>query len=81
MFTLPEINYSYQALEPYIDAQTMHLHHTAHHQTYINKLNDALNQVNLTFLAYYPFTHPPRLFFLLESKRYRYRFKGSPQIS
>lgn len=46
MFTLPELNYSYQALEPYIDSQTMHLHHTAHHQAYINKLNEALlNQV------------------------------------
>ena len=44
-FTLPELNYSYQALEPYIDSQTMHLHHTAHHQAYINKLNEALIQV------------------------------------
>lgn len=41
-FTLPELTYSYQALEPFIDSQTMHLHHTAHHQAYINKLNDAL---------------------------------------
>lgn len=45
MFTLPELNYSYQALEPYIDAETMHIHHTAHHQAYINKLNEALGQV------------------------------------
>ena len=36
VFTLPEINYSYQALEPYIDAQTMHLHHTAKGEEYIN---------------------------------------------
>lgn len=56
MFTLPELNYSYQALEPYIDSQTMHLHHTAHHQTYINKLNEALNQVqNLELLSLFLF--------------------------
>ena len=47
MFTLPELNYSYQALEPYIDAETMHIHHTAHHQAYINKLNEAIGQVRL----------------------------------
>lgn len=51
MFTLPELNYSYQALEPYIDAETMHIHHTAHHQAYINKLNEALGQVCVWLLV------------------------------
>ncbi len=41
-FTLPKLNYSYDALEPYIDAKTMEIHHTKHHQTYIDKLNAAV---------------------------------------
>lgn len=40
--TLPELSFGYSALEPYIDAQTMEIHHTKHHQTYIDKLNEAL---------------------------------------
>ncbi|MDD4743888.1 MAG: superoxide dismutase [Clostridiaceae bacterium] len=40
--TLPTINYAYDALEPYIDARTMEIHHTKHHQAYIDKLNAAL---------------------------------------
>lgn len=39
MFTLPKLKYSYDALDPFIDAQTMEIHHTKHHQTYVDKLN------------------------------------------
>ena len=39
---LPPLPYDYDALEPYIDEQTMHLHHDKHHQTYITILNNAL---------------------------------------
>ena len=42
MFTLPELPYSYNALEPYIDEATMKLHHDKHHAAYVKNLNDAL---------------------------------------
>ncbi|MFL9711214.1 superoxide dismutase [Methylobacillus sp. Pita1] len=41
-YTLPPLDYAYTALEPHIDAQTMEIHHTKHHQTYINNVNAAI---------------------------------------
>ena len=40
--TLPPLGYAYDALEPFIDAKTMEIHHTKHHQAYIDKLNAAI---------------------------------------
>lgn len=42
MFKLPELGYSYDALEPFIDARTMEIHYSKHHGTYVEKLNKAL---------------------------------------
>ena len=41
-FELPKLPYSYDALEPYVDAKTMEIHYSKHHQSYVTKLNDAL---------------------------------------
>ena len=44
-FTLPALPYAYDALEPFIDKQTMEIHHTKHHQAYVNNLNKALDEL------------------------------------
>ena len=62
-FENPPLPYAYDALEPYIDAKTMHLHHDRHLQTYVNHLNEVLllhpvlHDKPLTFLL----THPTLL--------------------
>jgi Fe-Mn family superoxide dismutase len=43
-FALPELSYDYAELEPHINAEIMQLHHSKHHQTYVNNLNAALEQ-------------------------------------
>jgi Fe-Mn family superoxide dismutase len=43
-YSLPQLPYPYDALEPYIDKMTMEIHHTKHHQAYINNLNSALEK-------------------------------------
>jgi len=42
MFTLPDLSYAYNALEPYIDERTMQIHHDKHHAAYVKNLNDTL---------------------------------------
>jgi len=41
-FSLPQLPYAYDALEPHIDKETMNIHHTKHHNTYVTNLNNAL---------------------------------------
>ncbi|HEX6926204.1 MAG TPA: superoxide dismutase [Longimicrobiaceae bacterium] len=43
-YSLPDLPYAYDALEPHIDARTMEIHHTKHHQAYVNNLNAALEK-------------------------------------
>lgn len=46
-FTLPKLPYAYDALEPHIDARTMEIHHTKHHNAYTTNLNTAITGTNL----------------------------------
>ena len=46
-YTLPPLPYAYNALEPHIDARTMEIHHTKHHQAYINNVNGAIAGTDL----------------------------------
>ena len=50
-FTLPELKFSYDALEPHIDSRTMEIHHSKHHQGYTNKLNAALESADVSFAS------------------------------
>ncbi len=44
-YTLPELPYAYDALEPFLNAETMHLHHDKHHAAYVNALNEAEQKI------------------------------------
>lgn len=46
-YTLPELGFAHNALEPHIDAATMEIHHSKHHQAYVDKLNGALEGVDV----------------------------------
>lgn len=46
-YSLPELNYDYSALEPHIDARTMEIHHSKHHNAYVTKLNAAIDGTDL----------------------------------
>ena len=50
-YTLPPLGYSYDALEPHFDAMTMEIHHSKHHQAYVNNLNGALKDHELSALS------------------------------
>ena len=51
---LPELGYAYNALEPHFDAQTMEIHHSKHHQAYVNNANAALEGLPAELVEMYP---------------------------
>ena len=50
-FQLPKLDYAYDALEPYIDAKTMEVHHSKHHAAYTEKFNAAIKGTDLENLS------------------------------
>lgn len=75
MFQLPDLPYSYAALEPYIDEQTMRIHHNKHHGTYVTNLNDALKeQEKLLSMDVYKLMNNPNL--VPEAARMKVRNNG-----
>jgi Fe-Mn family superoxide dismutase len=53
VFELPPLPYDYSALEPYIDTQTMHVHHDKHHAAYVNNLNTAVQNTAFDSMSVY----------------------------
>ncbi|WP_185864821.1 superoxide dismutase [Blattabacterium cuenoti] len=51
LFKLPDLSYSYQDMEPYIDRKTMEIHHKKHHYNYINSLNNAISNTDMINLS------------------------------
>ena len=50
-FELPKLNYNYTDLEPHIDAKTMEIHHSKHHQAYVNNLNAAIENTDAAAMS------------------------------
>jgi len=47
-YNLPELDFKYDALEPYMDEETVRIHHTKHHQKYVNNFNEAIKNTDLS---------------------------------
>lgn len=45
MYNLPKLKYNYDEFEPFFDARTMEIHHTKHHQVYVDNLNAAMSEL------------------------------------
>ena len=80
MFTLPELPYAYNALEPYIDEATMRIHHDKHHGAYVANLNDALKG-NDSFLSLTPEDLMKKLHDVPEAIRTKVRNNGGGHVN
>lgn len=60
-FTLPELPYAYDALEPHIDARTMEIHHSKHHNGYTNNLNNAISGTDMEHKSIEEICNSPEL--------------------
>lgn len=71
MFTLPKLPYEYGELEPNIDTQTMIIHHTKHHQTYVDKLN-----AGLVWTEYEPYSNSDLVKLVSDISKYQEPLKN-----